>query len=84
MGEWIGTVGAVIASLTAIWGVWQWRRQMIAGRKMQIAEEVLSAFYEAQDIIRAARSPMSIGDEGRTWRGAELLREEPEQRQRVI
>ena len=76
MGEWIGTVGAVIASLTAIWGVWQWRRQMIAGRRMQIAEEVLSAFYEAQDIIRAARSPRSVGHEGRTWRGAEQAKDE--------
>ena len=76
MGEWIGTVGAVVASLTAIWGVWQWRRQMIAGRRMQIAEEVLSAFYEAQDIIRAARSPLSIGDEGRTWRGDEQAQDQ--------
>ena len=54
MDEWIGTIGVLVASGTAIWGFWQWRRQMIAGRRMQIAEEVLSAFYEAQDIIRAA------------------------------
>lgn len=69
MSEWIGTLGVVIASGTAIWGVLQWRRQMIAGRRMQIAEEALAAFYEARDIIRRARSPMSTPSEGRTWRG---------------
>jgi hypothetical protein len=42
---------------------------MIAGRRMQIAEEVLAAFYEASDIIRRARIPLSMGGEGRTWRG---------------
>ena len=76
LDEWISTFSVVVASGAAIWGVVQWRRQMIAERRIQIAEEALSAFYEAQDIVRAARSPLSIGDEGRTWRGAEQAQDE--------
>ncbi len=83
MDEWIGTIGVLVASGTAIWGFWQWRRQMIAERRMQIAEEVLSAFYEAQDIIRAARSPLSVGGEGRSWRDAEQAKEERPELARV-
>ncbi len=76
MDEWIGTAGVLVASGTAIWGVWQWRRQLIAERRMQIAEEGLSAFYEAQDVIRAARSPLSVGGEGRSWRDGEQTKDE--------
>ncbi len=68
MTEWIETVGIVVASLTAIWGVIGWRKQMIAERKMGLAEEVLSAFYQAREIIEAARSPTSWGGEGSSWR----------------
>jgi hypothetical protein len=68
MTEWIETVGIVVASLTAIWGVIGWRKQMIAERKMGLAEEVLSAFYQARDIIEAVRSPATWGGEGRSWR----------------
>ncbi len=46
MAAWIETLGIVVASLTAIWGVVGWRKQMIAERKMGLAEEVLSAFYQ--------------------------------------
>ena len=71
MAEWIETIAIVLASGTAVWGITQWRRQMIAERKMELGEKVLSAFYEAKDVIRAARSPMSVGGEGRGWRNAD-------------
>jgi hypothetical protein len=35
-------------------------------RKTTFAEEILSDFYEAREIINAARSPASFGDEGAT------------------
>ncbi len=48
---------------------------MVAERKMSLAEEVLSAFYQAKDIIRAARSPGSFGGEGHSWRKGTDVRE---------
>jgi hypothetical protein len=71
--NWLQTVAVVVASLTAIWGILQWRIQIIAERKMSLAEEVLSAFYEAQDIIAAARNPFTPAGEGRSWRPGEEL-----------
>lgn len=68
MSDWVETLGILIASGTAVWGILKWRLQMISQRKMELAEEVLSAFYEAEDVIRAARSPGSFGGEGRSWR----------------
>jgi hypothetical protein len=35
-------------------------------RKTELAEQVLADFYEARDIIAAARSPGGFGDEGNT------------------
>jgi hypothetical protein len=40
-------------------------------RRTDLAEEVLADFYEARDIIVAARSPGSFGDEGNTRQKAE-------------
>lgn len=75
VGEWISSAAVVVASATAIWGIVQWRRQMIAERRMGLAEEVLSAFYEARHVIRAARSPGSSGGEGGSWRDPDKEKE---------
>lgn len=42
----------------------RWRQETIGKRRAELAEEVLADFYEAKDIIQAARSPFSRGDEG--------------------
>ncbi len=68
IAAWIETTGIVIASGVAIWGIAGWRKQMVAERKMNLAEEVLSAFYQAKAIIEAARDPNVWGGEGRGWR----------------
>jgi hypothetical protein len=44
----------------------KWRAEAIGKRKVELAEEVLAEFYEARDIILAARMPGSLGTEGDT------------------
>ena len=76
MTEWVQITDIAISSATAIVvaglagtvGIISWRKQMIAERKMNLAEEILGAVYQAQDVIEAARQPFSWGDEGRGWR----------------
>ena len=66
MSDWVETLGILIASGTAVWGILKWQLQMISQRKMELAEEVLSAFYEAEDVIRAARPDAILATLSRT------------------
>ena len=59
-------VSIIVAACVAVWGVDAWRRELIGRRKAELAEQTLSAFYEARDIIRAARFPGGFGHEGRS------------------
>jgi hypothetical protein len=43
-----------------------WRREMIGRKKADLAEQTLAAFYEARDIITAARHPGSFDYEGKS------------------
>lgn len=54
----------VIASLVAIYGINQWRREYRGKRQAELAEEVLSLFYEARDAVSYIRNPFSFGGEG--------------------
>ena len=69
MHDLLTSLSIIVASGTAIWGIVQWRRQMIVERKMNLAEDVLSVFYEAKDVFGAARSPASFGSEGQSFFG---------------
>ncbi len=66
-------IPSVVTAITAVVGVSiaarrldKWRTETIGKRKAELAEEVLADFYQARDIISAARSPGSFGYEGAT------------------
>ena len=59
------TAGAAWFDATiAYHGLNKWRAETIGKRRAELAEEVLADFYQARDIITAARSPGSFGHEG--------------------
>ena len=51
------SISLIIAAWAVIIGVNAWRREYIGKRRLELAEEVLSLFYEARDIIRYIRNP---------------------------
>jgi hypothetical protein len=59
-------LSVTVAALSAIYSINAWRRQLLGGKRADIAEKTLTAFYEARDIIQAARSPLGHGGEGQT------------------
>ena len=58
------SVGIIIASIVAIWGINSWRREAKWKRKYELAEEVFANMYEAHHAIRIIRSPIGFGNEG--------------------
>ncbi len=62
--ETVQTIGVLVASLTAIYGINAWQRELSGKRRYELAEEVLALFYEAKDIIISMRCPMGSGGEG--------------------
>jgi hypothetical protein len=62
--EIIKSVGVIVASGVAIWGINSWRREAKWKRKYELAEEVLANFYEAHQAIQIIRSPSGFGHEG--------------------
>lgn len=62
----IAALSVAVAAWSATLGVHAWRRQVIGTKRTDVAEKALTAIYEARDILEAARSPMSFGDEGKT------------------
>lgn len=73
-----GAIGVVIKAVAPVFtagaacfgayiayrGLEKWRAETIGRRKVELAEAVLADFYEAREIIEAARSPGGFGDEG--------------------
>ena len=62
--EIIKSIGVIVASGVAIWGINSWRREAKWKRKYELAEEVLANFYEAHQAIQIIRSPFGFGHEG--------------------
>jgi hypothetical protein len=62
----IQALAVTIAAFSAVFGINAWRRQLIGGKRAEVAERVLTAFYEARDIFASARLPASFAGEGRT------------------
>lgn len=73
------SVSVVFASLFAVYGFDAWRREHIGKRRIELAEDVLALFYQAQDAIAHIRSPFGFGGEGSTRKAAE--NENPEHKQ---
>lgn len=60
------SLAVIAAALTAIIGISSWRREMRERREYELAEEILSLFYEARDKISAIRSPLVWSGEGKS------------------
>jgi hypothetical protein len=76
--ELIKNISIIIASWTAVYSIDQWRREHRGKRQAELAEEVLSLFYEAKDAIGHIRNPFSFGGEGSSRKPGE--NETPEQK----
>lgn len=55
----------------AIWGINSWRREAKWKRKYELAEEVLSLFYECKEKFQIIRSPIGLTNEGKTRKRSE-------------
>ena len=64
--EILQSLGIIIASGVAIWGINSWRREAKWKRKYELAEEVLTNVYEAHQAIRRIRNIIGFGNEGIT------------------
>lgn len=72
----IQCICVIIAYLTAINGISTWRREAKWKRKYELAEEVLSLFYECKEKISIIRSPGGYVGEGKTRKRSENERPE--------
>ena len=72
----VTAVMAIVGVCVAARGLNKWRAETIGKRKAELAEEVLADFYQARDIINAARSPGGFSHEGATRQKAEWESEE--------
>lgn len=56
-------ISLFIGIWVAIYGIDSWRREHIGKRKIELAEDTLTLFYEAVDVIHYLRSPGSFASE---------------------
>ena len=49
------SLALIIAAVIAAFGINAWRREHVGKKRAELAEETLALFYEAQDVINAAR-----------------------------
>lgn len=56
-------ISVLIGIWVAIAGINAWRKEHVGKRQVELAEEILALFYEANDAIRHMRSPMGFGHE---------------------
>ena len=62
----ITCIALLLASVVAIYGITAWKREFRGKRQMELAEDVLTLFYEAKDAIYAIRSGLIFEGEGNT------------------
>ncbi len=60
----IESIAVTLAAIAAVYGITAWRRELKWRKKYELAEEVLTLFYEAKDRIHAIRSPGGYVGEG--------------------
>ncbi len=60
---WINQISLLIGIWVAIHGINSWRREHVGKRRLELAEDTLSLFYEASDAIKYLRHPMSFSHE---------------------
>lgn len=65
----ISNLSVIAASWAAIYGVLNWKKerdQFLGERNIELAEEILTLFYEAADVIKQIRNPVGFVGEGET------------------
>lgn len=62
--DWIIAFAALVATFQGVKSLTAWRSEAGGKRRLELAEEVLTDFYQARDIYRAVRSPMGFSGEG--------------------
>lgn len=67
----IQSLSVIIASIVAIYGITSWRREATWKRKYELAEEVLSLFYECKEKFQIIRSLAGHSLEGNTRKRGE-------------
>src|SRR4051794_40725357 len=60
---------AWFAAFTAYRGLRKWREEALGKRRAELAEHVLTGFYQVQDIFKGARSPLVLQHEMRPRQG---------------
>ena len=56
-------ISIIIAMCVAIYGIDSWRREHIGKRQIELAEDTLALFYEAEDAIKHLRHPVAYSHE---------------------
>ncbi|HEX3857911.1 MAG TPA: hypothetical protein VHY30_11520 [Verrucomicrobiae bacterium] len=72
------SVSVIFACLSIVLGVDAWRREYVGKRKIELAEDVLTLFYQARDAVRRIRRPWSNSSEGQNRKPTE--HETPEEK----
>ena len=75
------SISIITVAGVAIYGIKTWRRELIGKKKHDLAEEVLTLFYQARDVFYSIRNPMGYEGEGtsrkagknETWREKNVL-----------
>jgi len=73
----VQAIAVVAVAFPAFRGLMTWRDQLIGGKKIELAEEVLTLAYTLQGVIEWARNVTSYGGEGEDRQGRD---QEPEAR----
>ena len=58
------SIAVIIASGFAVWGIFQWRKQVVYQRKLDVAEEARFLFSRVRDAFREIRSDIGLSSEG--------------------
>lgn len=75
----ITAISVAVAAIAFVAGVNAWKREFVGKRRIELIENVLALFYEAQDAIREIRNPFSFVGEGATRKRSEHEREDEAQ-----
>ncbi len=66
----IAVIAQAVAVVSACWaiisGVGAWKREFIGKRQIELAEQLLSKFFEVRDAIAFIRSPVGSSGEGKS------------------
>ena len=70
------SISVIATCISIILGVHAWRREYIGKRKIELAEDALTHFYQARDAVRRIRSPFGYSGEGKSRKSSEYERPE--------